>query len=394
MAAGANSVLRRRPASHGNDLLMPALTLRSHPRGYNGNVASSRFRPLAVVVSGAILVAAGILSATGAVNVARPVAAYASSIDAAPGTSLRRDGLARAASTFRGGLVTTSTGETVDVRVSDALPLETSTPEGWAEFLTGLTLGPEITLLTTYISTLDEVQAICGSRALGCYSRDQMVALGDTSIPDVSPEEIVRHEYGHHIALHRLNPPWAAIDWGPKVWASAADVCARATRNEAFPGDEGSNYARNPGEAWAEVYRLMDERKAGITTATWPIIASSFFPDDAALQAAERDVRQPWSAGRTTHFTRVFGKVTRKRWWIPLPTVLDGDLQVSATVPNGADPEIALVASNRRTVIRRAKWVGQRVKRLTGSVCGQRGLFVRVTQRGTLGRVRVSAATP
>ncbi len=27
----------------------------------------------------------------------------------------------------------------------------------------------------------------------------------------------------------------------------------------------------------------MDERKAGITTATWPIITPSFFPDEAAL---------------------------------------------------------------------------------------------------------------
>jgi len=34
------------------------------------------------------------------------------------------------------------------------------------------------------------------------------------------------------------------------------------------------------------------------------------------------------------------------------------------------------------------------VKLLSGSVCGQRGLFVRVTQKGALGRVRVSAATP
>jgi len=278
--------------------------------------------------------------------------------------------------------------------VSDALPLETSTPESWAEFLTGLTHGPEITLLTTYIASLEEVQEICGSRALGCYYRNQMVAPGETTIPDVRPEEVVRHEYGHHVAMHRLNPPWAAIDWGPKAWASAADVCARTTRKEAFPGDEGTNYARNPGEAWAEVYRLMDERKAGIATATWPIIAPSFYPDEAALQAAERDVLQPWRAGKRTLFSRVFPKNTRKVWWIPLPTALDGDLQVSATVPNGADAEVALVGADRRTVIRRAQWVGQRVKRLTGSVCGQRGLFVRVTQRGALGRVRVSAATP
>jgi len=355
-------------------------------------VALPSLRPLAVIAAGALFV----VSLVGAA-VAQPppssAAAYASSIDAAPGASLRTSMLSRAATTFRGGLITTSTGETVDVRVSDALPAET-TPASWAEFLTGLTHGSEIALLTTYIATLDEVQEICGSRALGCYARDQMVAPGDTTVPDVSTEEVVRHEYGHHVAMHRLNSPWVAIDWGPKNWASAADVCARTTRKEAFPGNEGSNYARNPGEAWAEVYRLMDERKAGITSATWPIIAPSFYPNEAALQAAERDVLQPWSAGKTTLFTRVFGKATKKVWWISLPTVLDGDLQVSATVPNGSDSEVALVGSDRRTVIRRAQWVGQRVKRLTGSVCGQRGLFVRVTQRGALGRIRVSAATP
>lgn len=354
-----------------------------------------RIRLLAIVVSGAVLFAA-LATALGFSAATAPTVqpAYARSIDAAPGTALRIDGLARAAAASRGGPITASTGETVDVLVSDALPIETATPEGWAEFLTGLTHGPEITLLTTYIATLDEVQEICGSRALGCYARNQLVAPGDTTIPGVSPEEIVRHEYGHHLAMHRLNTPWVAVDWGPKRWASSADVCARVTRKEAFPGNEGSNYAQNPGEAWAETYRLMDERKAGITTATWPIIAQSFYPSEAALQAAEQDVLQPWSAGKTTLSTRVFGKATKKVWWIPLQTPLDGDLRISATLPNGGSHEVALVAANRRTVIRRAQWVGQRVKKLTGSVCGQRSLFIRVKQSGTLGRVRVSAATP
>ena len=282
----------------------------------------------------------------------------------------------------------------MNVLVSDALPIETSTPEGWAEFLTGLTHGPEITLLTAHIATFDEVQEICGSRALGCYARNQLVSLGETNFPGASPEEVVRHEYGHHIAMHRLNTPWVAIDWGPKRWASSADVCARVTRKEAFPGNEGSNYAQNPGEAWAETYRLMDERKAGITTATWPIIAQSFYPSEAALQAAERDVLQPWTVGKTTLSTRVFGKATRKVWWIPLQTPLDGDLRIIATLPSAGSHEVALVAANRRTVIRRAHWVGQRVKKLTGSVCGQRTLFIRVTRSGAFGRVRVSAATP
>ncbi len=289
--------------------------------------------------------------------------------------------------------MTTSTGEVVDVRVSDALPLETSTPEGWAEFLVRMTHGPEIAQLTTFVVTFDEVQQICGSRAAGCYGPNQMVVPGETGF-ELTPEEVVRHEYGHHVGYQRLNAPWVAVDWGPKRWASAANVCARVSRREAYPGDQGSNYARNPGEAWAETYRLMDERRAGITTATWQIIAPSFYPSETALQAAEQDVLQPWTAPRTTTSTRVFATATPRVWWIPVATPLDGDLRISATVPNGGNQEIALVAANRRTVIGRAQWVGQRVKRLAGSVCGQRSLLVRVTQKGSMGRVRVSITAP
>jgi hypothetical protein len=81
-------------------------------------------------------------------------------------------------------------------------------------------------------------------------------------------------------------------------------------------------------------------------------------------------------------------------WWMRLSTPLDGTLRVDATVPRGGTYDVTLVAANRRTVVGRADWVGQRAKRFDGSVCGQRSLFVRVTQKGTLGRVRVSATTP
>lgn len=306
---------------------------------------------------------------------------------------LRARVLQQAPITFRGGPTTTSTGEVVDVRVSDSLPVETSTPEGWAEFLTRLTHGPELVRLTTFVVTFEEVQQICGSQAAGCYGPNQMVVPGETAF-DVTPEEIVRHEYGHHIAYHRANTPWAAIDWGPKRWASAANVCARVAQREAYPGNESTNYALNPGEAWAETYRLMDERKAGIATATWPIVDSSFYPSEAALQAAEQDVLQPWTRERTTGFSRVFGKRTAKVWWLPVATPLDGDYRLTVTVPNGGTHDVALVAADRRTVVGRAQWVGQRVKRLVGSICGQRSLFVRVTQKGALGRVRVSVTSP
>jgi hypothetical protein len=354
-------------------------------------VALPTTRWIAVLLSGALLMLA-LAAATVAKAESRALSARLGA--GAFSGELRPARLARASATSRGGPITTSTGETVDVRVSDALPLETSTPEGWAEFLTGLTHGPEITRLSTYIGTLDEIQDICGRQALGCYGGNEMVAIGEPALADAAPEEIVRHEYGHHIAFHRLNAPWAAIDWGPKRWATAANVCARAGRKEVFPGDEGRNYALNPGEAWAEAYRLMDERKAGITTASWPIVAQTFFPSEAALQAADQDVLQPWTASRTATSTRVFGKRTPKVWWIPLATPLDGPYRISATVPSGGTHDVALVGANRTTVVRRAQWVGQRVKRLDGSICGQRSLFVRVTQKGAFGRVRVSVTTP
>ena len=356
-------------------------------------MANPLTRRLAVLLAGVLLAVAVAVAASVERVVPAAAATHVRAFQADVNVPLRTSRLARAAVTFRGGPITTASGETVVVRVSDSLPVETSTPEGWAEFLAGVTHGSELAQLTAYIVSFSEVQEICGTRALGCYGRDELVAPGEL-VADISPEEVVRHEYGHHIAYHRLNAPWEAIDWGPKRWASAANVCARASRREAFPGDQGANYTLNPGEAWAETYRLMDERKAGITTATWPIIAQSFYPNEPALQAAEQDVVQPWTAASTRLFTRVFGKRTAKVWWIPLATTLDGDLRISATVPSGGTYDVALVGANKRTVVRRAQWVGQRVKRLVGSVCGQRSLFVRVAQKGALGRVRVSVTAP
>ena len=342
---------------------------------------------------GGILIAA--LAAGGAGGMADASSssppALARSFDGQTGAT-RIDRQAQSAIAWRGGPIVTSTGETVLVDVSDALPAETL--EKWAEFIARLTHGPEISSLSASIATLAEVQQLCGARALGCYGRDNLVALGESTIDGTTPEEVVRHEYGHHIAYHRVNPPWLAIDWGPKQWASAATVCAKVSRGEAFPGDEGRNYSQNPGEAWAEVYRLMEERKAGVTTANWPIISQSFYPNDAAFLAAERDVVQPWVSNRKATYRHVFGKKTPKVWWIPVSTPLDGELELSATVPSGGLYDVALVAGNRSTVVRRTQWVGQRVKRTATNVCGQRSLFVRVIQRGALGRVTVTTSTP
>jgi hypothetical protein len=318
---------------------------------------------------------------------------FARTIEEPAGTSLRLARLASPAINWRGGAITTSAGETVTVLVSDALD-PSVTPEVWAGFIAHLVHGPEISKLTAYLATLDQVEELCGARALGCYGDDTLVSIGETLIDGTTPDEVVRHEYGHHIAFNRTNPPWVAVDWGPKLWASSVGVCARVSAGTAFPGDESFHYDQNPGEAWAETYRLMDERKNGILTASWAIVSPSFFPTDAAYQAAERDVLQPWSAGHTETYRRVFTKKAKKMWLIHLQTPLDGNVSVSAVFPKGGLYDVALVGANRRTVLRRALFSGTRTKRLAASVCGQRSLYVRVKQKGTLGPVSVTAATP
>ena len=185
-------------------------------------------RRLAVVLAGALLVGALFAASRRADEPMSARAMRAHTLEADAAAPFHAARLAREATTFRGGPIVASTGETVDVRVSDALPAETATPEGWAEFLAGLIHGTELSQLTTYVVTFDEMQDVCGTQALGCYARNQLVVPGETAF-DTSPEEIARHEYGHHIANHRSNSPWDALDWGPKRWASVANVCARVT---------------------------------------------------------------------------------------------------------------------------------------------------------------------
>jgi hypothetical protein len=92
----------------------------------------------------------------------------------------------------------------------------------------------------------------------------------------------------------------------------------------------------------------------------------------------------------------VFRKSVAKNrvWWIPLSTPLDGSLAVTARLPRGGEHRVELMAANRRTMLKGGAAAGVGVRRIRTSVCGQRSVFVRVTQRGKPGLVTVVAATP
>ena len=128
---------------------------------------------------------------------------------------------------------------------------------------------------------------------------------------------MIAHEYGHHIAAHRSNAPLAAIDWGPKRWASYELVCVNTMRGRLAPGDEGENYLANPGEAWAEAYaRLVFPSEAWRFT-------SLLRPSEGSLLAAMADVAQPWTKRSVATFDGTGTKSFR------LPLTLDGAFTVT-----------------------------------------------------------------
>lgn len=241
-----------------------------------------------------------------------------------------------------GGPIAASTGETVDVTVSDAYPVDPARQQAVADFMAQLYHGPELATVSISVAPIAEVQSICGEGTGGCYDpgRRAIVVPGDDLEDGVSRETILAHEYGHHVAEARDNSPWSAVDWGPKRWATAARVCSRETEGSAFPGDEGDHYQLNPGEAWAETYRLLNYAKQTWTNwanAPWNV-DQTFYPDQPQLDAARADVLEPWAGEHPVTY--------RARWVRPktgkaplrgkpfvrtLATPLDGTLTVEVT---------------------------------------------------------------
>jgi hypothetical protein len=324
---------------------------------------------------------------------------YAGSTDPAPSvangdlfapnriTSLGQAGESRVrVRSWWGRTYTASTGESVNVSVSDSYPADDAVGQGWADWFAGLVHGSELQLLHVYVATPQELQSECGNPdALGCYGSNMLVVPGE-AVEGVDPKLIATHEYGHHVAFNRLNPPWSAVDWGAKHWASYVNVCARSVAGTAYPGDEADHYRLNPGEAFAETYRLLNESKAGVTNFIWPIVDWSFYPDGGALQAVEQDVLQPWTAP-TSKSLRVRFPKGRRVWTLQLATPLDGLLDVDVTLPTGALDDVSVAGAGG--VLVQGLWSGAHEKKLTYQICGQRSLTLRVVRRGRPDRLAI-----
>lgn len=279
--------------------------------------------------------------------------------------------------TSHGGTYTAATGEQLKVYVSDTYPVDDTVNQHWADFIARLVHGREISTVTVYVAPYSEMQALCGSVDVdACYLlREQEMIVPGEIPPDGTPvEEIAAHEYGHHVAVNRSNWPWPAAAWGTKRWASHVHVCERVLAHTAFPGDEAANYLRNPGEAFAESYRVLNGRRAPLSNVQLPWVMDGFDPDPTALALLEQDVLHPWTGSTISRWR---GRLTARGFRrLTLPTPRDGVAKFVLHGPRGS----ALAVLDSAT----GKVLGAARVQISYGVCGERkvSLAVALTRPG------------
>src|SRR4051794_37006100 len=258
-----------------------------------------------------------------------------------------------------------SLGSVVKIEVSDSYPVDQALPQDWATYLGTLLHGPEISRLTLNLVPQAVVQATCGDQALACYdpTRQAIWVSPEDQLNEPSAKEVVTHEYGHHLAKSSDDAPWAALDYGTKRWSSYENICAKAAAGTASPGDEGSHYFQNSGEAFAESYRVLNLQKQGQTNIGWEIVDPSFFPNATALTMLEQDITTPWTGPTTTKLHGSFGTGVVRTFKVQ--TQLDGSFTAHLTSPTKAKMRLALY--NGTTLVQRAATIRYQI-------CGQRTL--------------------
>jgi hypothetical protein len=293
---------------------------------------------------------------------------------------------------YWGGVYRASTGENVTVYASNAFPMDPALGQRWADFLASLTHGSELSKVTVLLSTAAEISRVCGQDALACYSARgaSLYAPGEDPSSSLSAEAVITHEYGHHIAANRNNAPWDALDWGPKRWDSSMQVCTAAKQGRLSPGAEDPvRYEENPGEGWAETYRLLNQRRLGLPESPWEIVTQALYPTDAALAAAQQDVTSPWESNTTTPRTGAVTRTSRTRTYT-IATPLDGSLKLTLRTSAGLRVGVDLFASSTRV----AHVTGSGTLARSTTVCGARSYRVRVTELKGRGSFQLAVSKP
>ena len=217
-----------------------------------------------------------------------------------------------------------------------------------------------------------------------------MFAPAEDPAFDLSAESVVAHEYGHHIAAHRVNTPWEAVDYGTKRWATYRTSARRRARTSGYPGDESrGQYFYNPGEGLAEAYRVLNEQRLGLPEAPWDIVPKISYPDAQALTLLAQDVTNPWTKNTTLARSGSVSAKAKSRAYV-VSTPLDGRIVRAADlVGEGQVPARRPLAERKE---HRAR-VRQEQDR-SATICGERALRVRVNRVSGAGAFKLAISRP
>jgi hypothetical protein len=282
-----------------------------------------------------------------------------------------------------GGAYTTKSGARVTIQSSGAYPVDPAVNQARADFVDSLVHGSEIGTVKIYFAPPAEVGPLCGGQEVdGCYApaTGDIITVGEDT-PWSTVEEVVAHEYGHHVATNRLNDPWPAVAFGTKRWATYEGVCQKEASGVAFPGDEGEHYLQNPGESFAESFMHLNEVKLGLPETPWGY-DPMFRPDPTALAAIELDVVKPW---QKETIRQLRGRFTRRgqQKTFTFKTPLDGVFAAQLHAPRGS----RLTVSGPSVVKRYSAGLAAAL------VCGQRTVTARFTAGGA-GRFAAATLIP
>lgn len=278
-----------------------------------------------------------------------------------------------------GGAYTTPDGSSVRVFTSSDYPADAAVNQRWADYLASLVHGPELATVTLLLMPAAQLQRACGFGALACYKRESAAIYAPAESPPdgPSPQELIAHEYGHHVEAARVNPPWNATTWGTKRWATAMGVCAGVAAGRLHPGDETAAYKTNPGEAFAEAYRLLNEESLGLPPSPWNQVSRSLLPGPAALAALRADVLTPYAGPTRVALAGAFRRGGADTLTFTVRTPLDGRLRVHLAT-EGVQARLLLDGRARSSEL----------------VCGARTVTAKVVRVSGHGSVALTASVP
>jgi len=277
-------------------------------------------------------------------------------------------------------------GRTVQIEVTltcqaDPVTCDDADPQEIASFLGTLIHGDEMSSLSVLVAHPGEMSTVCGdAAALACYysDRDQMVIPGQDFLATDNADRdfVIAHEYGHQIANHRRNPPFVpTVFYGTKRWNTYERVCPGTAAGRYFPGNGGSRYYDNPGEAFAEAYAFNRFPNTAVIW-NWD---ETLRPDAGAFAAIRADVRRPWKRRTRIVHTGTVGTfrhaVTRR-----IATPLDGDVGLRLRGRPGG--QLDLIVRNAQGRLLGASRHFGAGERLQIHVCGQRALRVTIRRPG------------